>query len=382
LWPLSVAAAATGAALWDVDFVINRALVYGPLLVVLLTFSAALLTLLERLVPGEPVATFAATAVLAGLFFRPLRYRLQNFVDRRFYHIGSDYRARPASGPPLEKSQLGAYTRLQLVGSGEFGHAYRALAAGQARPVTLQVLPAALSADPALVSRFTAEMEAACQLEHPHLARLYASGQAEGHLFVASEFLVGQDLSSFLLINGRLSLTRALPILTELAQALDYLHSHGQVHSDVRLAHVMLVLREPEQMQRDARFPSRVAFLPSSAFRTVLLHMGLARALHSGRRGEALPYTAPEQIRADPVDGRADIYSLGALAYQMLAGMLPFPQVTPGALVIAHLRQAPPDPRARVASLSPPIAEALMRAIAKDPQDRFPTAGAFIDALE
>ncbi len=382
-WPVAVALAATRTGQWDVDFLVNRALVYGPLLAGLAALSAALLFVLEQLVPGESIITFAVTAVLAGLLFQPLRHRLQNWVDRRLYHIHIDYRARPSQSEPptLKNHQLNGYTRLQYVSATEFGHAYRALPPAATRPVTLHVLPPPLSADPAFAGHFKAEMAAAVRLEHPNLARIYAAGETDGLLFAASEYLVGQDLRSFLLINGRLALARAQPILADLARALDYLHAQGQVHGDVRLANVMLVLREPEQMQRDARFPSRVAFLPSSAFRTVLLHVGLARALNSGRRGSALPYTAPEHIRAAPVDSRADIYSLGALAYQMLAGMLPFPQPSPGALVVAHLRQAPPDPRGRVPSLSPAIAEALVRAIAKDPEARFATAGEFIQAL-
>jgi serine/threonine-protein kinase len=323
------------------------------------------------------------TAVLAGVLFRPLRHRLRSLVDRRLYHIHIDYQARPYpdAGPELEHNHLGGYTRLQLIAVSEFGHAYRALPPGDNRPVTLTVLPGTLSADAAVITRFRQALHAACGLEHPHLARVYAASEAEGRQYVASEYLVGQDLTSFLLINGRLGLERALPILTDLANALDYLHGQGQVHGDVRPAHVMLVLREPEQLPRDARFPARVAFLPSTAFRTVLLHVGLARALRSGQRGAGLAYTAPEQITAAPVDGRADLYSLGALAYQMLAGMLPFAQPSAGALIMAHLRQPPPDPRSRVPSLSPAIAAALMRSIAKDPAARFGTAGEFVAAL-
>jgi serine/threonine-protein kinase len=144
----------------------------------------------------------------------------------------------------------------------------------------------------------------------------------------------------------------------------------------------MLVLHAPEQVARDARFPARVAFLPTSAFRTVLLNVGLARTLLTGQRAEAFSYTAPERIRAAPVDGRADIYSLGVLAYQMLAGMLPFHYPNPGATLIAHLRQPPPDPRSRVPTLSAETAMALLRALAKDPRERFGTAGEFVAQLQ
>jgi serine/threonine-protein kinase len=381
-WPASLSAAATRAGLWEVDYLANRALVYGPLLAVLGGLSGALLVALERLVPGEPVLTFAVTAVLAGLLYRPLRDGLEAWVDRRLFGLASDYRARPAGpGPELEHHALAGYTRLQPLGAGEFGRTFRALPPTPGPAVTLTVLPPALSADAGVRARFGPALAAACALEHPNLSRVYASGEAEGRLYVASETLVGQELSSFLLINGRLGLPRALPILAELARGLDALHAAGQAHGDVRLAHVMLVLREPEHLPRDARFPSRVAFLPSEAFRTVLLHVGLARAVESGLRGGGLPYLAPERLRGAPASAPADLYALGVLAYQMLAGMLPFASPSPTALAIAHLRQSPPDPRARVPGLSPLIAAGLMRAIAKDPGERFASAGEFVRAL-
>lgn len=365
------------------SFLTNRLLVYGLLLALLGALSALCLAGLRRLVPDEPMLTLALTAVLAGLLFRPLRYRLQRLIDRRLFGLHLDYRARPpAPGPALTQKQFGAYTRLQPQGTGEFGQTFRALPAGQPRPVTLTVLPAALTAEAGFRARFDTALAAACRLDHPNLARVYAAGEAEGRLFVASEYLVGQELSSFLLINGRLGLSRARPLLADLARALDYTHSQGQLHGDVRLSHVMLVLREPEHMPRDARFPARVAFLPTEAFRTVLLHTGLAHAAHSGRFSLALPYAAPELIRGAPATTRTDLYALGALAYQLLAGMLPFASPNPGALALAHLRQPPPDPCLRVPGLSPTLAAALMRAIAKDPAARFATACEFVQALE
>jgi serine/threonine-protein kinase len=134
-------------------------------------------------------------------------------------------------------------------------------------------------------------------------------------------------------------------------------------------------------LARDARFPARAAFLPPSAFRTVLLNPGLSAALDTGLRPEALGYLAPERLRGGPPAPAADRYALGALAYLLLAGQLPFPHQHPGALAMAHLCQPAPDPRRRVVGFPAPMALALLRMLAKDPAGRFATAREFVAAL-
>jgi hypothetical protein len=386
-WPISISAAAQRRWLWEVDFVINRTLVYGPVMLLLLLLLAGSLYFLTLVLPEEPMVTFATAAVLAGILFQPLRHWLQPIVDRRMYGIRADYHLRsPASEPlpELPQRRLGAYKLLEPIQFGGLGRAYRAHAQGGGKSVVVKVLPRRYAADAHFREVFEQAMAAAACVEHPHLARVLEAGQAENSLYVVSEYLVGQDLSSFLLINGRLSVSRALPILRDLASGLDMLHERGQVHGDVRLANVMLVLRSTDggdRIARDARFPARAAFLPTTAFRTVLLNHGLSHLLNTGRHVEALGYVAPEQIQAGQVDGRADVYSLGALAYLLVAGVLPFQHRNASALAIAHLKHVPPDPRGRVPSLSAATAQALCRALSKDPAERFATAGEFVAAL-
>jgi hypothetical protein len=384
-WPVAVGLAAQRRWLWEADFAINRVLVYGSILALLGAMLAAILYGLTLALPEEPLLTFAAGAVVAGFLFEPLRRWLQPLVDRKVFGIRVDYHARsPASEPLPEVPQrrLGNYKLLEPISLGGLGEAYRAQSPNGGRSVAVKVLPPRFAADEAFKARFERELAAAAGIEHPHLARLFEAGEAEQRLYAVSEYLVGQDLNSFLLINGRLSLARALPILQDLAAGLDALHANGQVHGDVRLANVMLVLREHDKLARDARFPARAAFLPTTAFRTVLMNHGLARLLGTGRHVEALGYSAPEQISAGPVDARSDIYSFGALAHLLLAGVLPFEHRNPGALAIAHLRQAPADPRGRVPAMPQATADALRRALAKDPAERFASAGEFVAALQ
>jgi serine/threonine protein kinase len=145
------------------------------------------------------------------------------------------------------------------------------------------------------------------------------------------------------------------------AAALDYAHAQAVVHRDIKPSNI--VVRE-------------------NTGRAVLMDFGIAKIAAETQLTQAggmigtLDYIAPEQIQGAPeVDYRADIYSLGIMAYQMLTGELPFQQNNPGALVIAHLMQPPPDPRAKVAAIPAAMARAVMRAMSKKPAERFATAG-------
>jgi hypothetical protein len=381
LWPLGLNRAALRRWLWDVDFATRSALIYGPLLAALALVMGASLWALSRAAPSEPLVTFMVAAVLAGLLFQPVRGALQGVVDRRLYGLRSPFRARVPVPAEFELAQgrLGRFARLQPITLTEFGQSYRALHPENQRPVTVNVLPplpggAAAAFEPA--------MTLACHMNHPHLARLYEWGEADRRFYTISEYVVGQDLGSFLLINGRLALDRALPILRDLAAGLDALHGRGGVHGDVRLANVLLVLRDGERIQRDARFAARVAFLPNTAFRPVLLHVGLALALGTGLRRDALGYAAPEVIGGAPPTPASDRYAFGALAYLLLAGVLPFQHPHPAGLALAHRLHPPPDPRARVHNFPAPAAQALLRALSKAPEARFASAGELVAALE
>jgi serine/threonine protein kinase len=190
------------------------------------------------------------------------------------------------------------------------------------------------------------------------------------------EYVKGQPLSERIRAGGRLPLEDALRITRDISMALDYAHEHGLVHRDVKSSNVML---EPLQ----AGDPG------GAAFRAVLMDFGIAKILggathltQTGMMG-TLDYMAPEQIRASrEVDPRADIYSLGVMLFEMLTGRLPFRSDNPGAVVLAHLQQPPPDPLGIAPDLPSQVRLVVSKAMAKNPAERYLTAGALADDLE
>jgi len=194
------------------------------------------------------------------------------------------------------------------------------------------------------------------------------------------EFIDGPDLSTLLKGRGRLPLAEALPLLQDVAAALDYAHSQGVVHRDIKPSNVMVE-------HADAKHPTTGSG-KNRTTRGVLMDFGIAKSYAAGTRLTqsgmigTLDYISPEQIQgSSEVDARADIYSFGVMAYQVLTGELPFKHNNPGAMVLAHLMQPPPDPRAIVPDLPDGVAGAIIQAMAKTPAERFATAGEFVSAL-
>jgi len=185
------------------------------------------------------------------------------------------------------------------------------------------------------------------------------------------EYLTGKDLSEFIRANGKLTLSQALPLIQQIASALDYAHQQGLVHRDIKPSNVLLDMTSTNNI------------------RAILTDFGIAKIIQSNtamtKTGGMLgtfDYMAPEQIQESAnVDGRADIYALGIMVYQMLTGDVPFKHNNPGALLIAHLTQPPPDACKVSKNLPEKVCDAIQRAMAKKPEERFETATAFTTAL-
>src|SRR4051794_15132263 len=237
------------------------------------------------------------------------------------------------------------------------------------RTVVLKVLPPDLSAGLS-AERFRREIQVAASLQHPHIVPVLNAGQAGDFLYYTMPFVEGESLRDRLTHQGELPVKTSVRILTEVTRALSYAHRHGIIHRDIKPDNILLC--EDEAQVAD---------------------FGIAKAISASLEGGGLTsvgvalgtpiYMAPEQAAADPgVDGRADLYSLGAVAYEMLAGQPPFQGRTAAHLMVAHATEQPVPLRQRRSSVPPALGDLIMRLLEKRPADRPQSADEVLQALE
>jgi ABC-type antimicrobial peptide transport system permease subunit len=373
--------------LWDIDLVIHRSLIYGGLTVILgVAFLLSLLLVQQvlQVVTGgmqSPIAV-ALSALLIGGLFQPSRHALRHFVDTRFYHLRADVHQLEITPPRIRNlgvfsgSRFGVYEILESIGHGGMAEVYKACQTTLNRLVAIKILPPYLVNEPGFLARFEREATTVASLRHPHVINVYDFGSMDGTLYIVMEYLEGQNLADYLAMNGPLSLEEARRIIRETADALDYVHGQGLVHRDVKASNIMLQ-------------PVTNPNTTGSIYRSVLMDFGIARVTGAGtgltQTGMigTLDYMAPEQIvSAKTVDGRADIYALGVIAYQLLTGELPFKSDNPGSTIFAHLQRPAPDARDLVPEVPAHVAQAIKRALEKNPDRRFQSARDFAAALE
>jgi eukaryotic-like serine/threonine-protein kinase len=261
-------------------------------------------------------------------------------------------------------SQISRYELIAEIGRGGMGVVYRAYEAALDRTIALKVLAPELANQPGFVARLRREAISAARLRHPNIALLYEFGQADDTAFLAMEYLPGQSLRQ-LLEEGPLSAERAIGILDQIGQALDYAHSMGIVHRDVK--------------------PSNILVSPTD--QAMLIDFGLAEVsectlLTSDSAVLGTPhYMAPEQAAGRGAGERADQYALAVVAYEMLTGVPPFHGRAATAVVHAHIYDLPPPPTELRPALPVAVNAVLLRALAKQPHDRYPALADFIAAL-
>ncbi len=241
--------------------------------------------------------------------------------------------------------RVGAYQLLERIGAGGMGEVYRAVNVHDGSPAAVKLLFPEQTADPTARRRLDREGEIVAQLQHPNIVRLLERGEHGGRLYLAMELLAGETLAERLR-RGRLAEPRALVLAAEIASALAELHRHGVVHRDLTAGNVMC--------------------LPEGRF--VLLDFGLARGVARATLTETatlvgtLPYMAPEVLRSETADERSDLWSLGVVLWEALAGHLPWGEGAPTlqmALAVARL-EAPIDPPPALAA-RPAVAALLAR---------------------
>ena len=260
-----------------------------------------------------------------------------------------------------------AYDIESEIGRGGMAVVYQATDVRLRRRVAIKVLPPELAFRPDVRSRFLREAQTAAQLSHPDIVPIYSVDEQNGLVFFVMALVEGESLAARF-SRGPLEIEDARRILAEVADALAYAHAHGVIHRDIKPDNILL--------DRDSGH-------------ALVTDFGIARAAEADSRLTATgitvgtpAYMSPEQGMGDrDVDGRSDIYSLGVVAYQVLTGSLPFRANNTPAMIMKHVSETPRPVRELRRDVPPALAAAIERALAKDPDDRFPDAATFRDAL-
>ncbi len=263
-------------------------------------------------------------------------------------------------------ARIAGYQLEQLVGVGGMAVVYRARDERLGRVVALKLLVG----DESVRSRFVREARAVAAVDHPHIIPVYAAGEADGMQYIAMRFVAGDTLQGVIRADGALPPRRAAAFISPVGSALDAAHAAGLVHRDVKPGNILV----------DARRGG-----PEHPY---LTDFGIARAMLSAGNltvaGQFLgtpEYAAPEQINGQPVDGRADQYALACVAYEMLTGTVPFRRDSAWSVLYAHLNEPPPPLTVVRGDLPAAVPAVLSRALAKSPDERYPSCGDFADAL-
>jgi serine/threonine protein kinase len=277
---------------------------------------------------------------------------------------------------PMIGSMLGNYRILAPLGQGGMAHVYRARQENLDREVAVKVLPPWYATDRSFVERFKQEARLVARLSHPNIVTIHDYSESHGHLYIVMELVDGGTLKQILERQrssggigaaGAMDVMEANRIFQQLGSALTYAHDKGIIHRDIKPVNVLM----------------------DSSGRPILSDFGIAKVLASSNgltrpgAGVGTPeYMSPEQCRGEEVDGRADIYALGVMLFESLAGRTPFTGDNYPALAHNHLYAAPPDPRQFNPQLNAAVSLVILKALEKKPERRYQRANDLALALE
>ncbi len=260
---------------------------------------------------------------------------------------------------------IGRYEILELVGRGGMGVLYRARDAVLERDVALKMMLLDFTTDQTARDRFQREARAVARLQHRNVVTIHELGEVEGTPYIVMEFLTGRDLEALLTGDKPMTLVEKLDVAIQLCEGLGYAHEQGIVHRDIK--------------------PSNVRVLEDSTVK--ILDFGIAKFAQSSitQSGTIMgtpSYMAPEQIMGKPVDGRADLFSVGVLLYELLSGQKPFSGESPTTVVYQIMHVEPPPVNATVPELPESLHEIVSRALQKNPDDRYSRASEMSSDLQ
>lgn len=374
--PLGFAFAMLRHRLWEIDLTVNRSLVYGAVSLILGGLFIIAFLIAQRILDGllgmeQSTAAAAISAAVTAVCFNPTRKRVRALIDRRLYGFRFDLNELKQAQQPLKIAnpgaltgkKLGSYEVLGVLGKGGMGEVYQGTNGSQF--AAIKILPPDLARQPDFVKRFEREAKTLASFSHPNIVKIYEAGECDGIYFMAMELIDGRELGSIIREQGKIPYHEIKPLVHDFASGLDYAHQNGFVHRDIKPSNIMIV----------------------EGSKAILMDFGIAKFQNvassltgTGAIG-TIDYMAPEQIMAArEVDHRADIYAMGAVLYEMLTGECPF-KGSAGQVLFAHLQQPAPDPRDVEPDIPPEIARAIQKAMAKNPEDRFQSAGDFAIVL-
>ena len=260
---------------------------------------------------------------------------------------------------------IAGYRIEERIGRGGMGVVYRAEHLNLRRRAAIKIIAPDLAESSGFRQRFTRESRIAAALQHPNIVTVYDAGEVDGLLYLAMQYIEGEDLSAILQKDGRLRPYRAIDVCRQVAAALDAAHAMGLIHRDVKPANVLI--------------EGRTAFLTDFGL-TKQLEGTNAQITRVGDVVGTIHYVAPEQIEGRKVSARTDVYALGCLLYHCLSGQVPFAHETDVAVIYAHLSEEPTKLSTLQRDLPAGLDAVVAKALDKSPDRRFPSCGDMISA--
>jgi CHASE2 domain-containing sensor protein len=325
-----------------------------------LTFDSG--TVLDYSDPLAALLVGAAGAAMLGMWAdNRERRRLRSLFAANAGGIVEQVLHRPGERRLEPTAIIAGYRIEEVLGRGGMGVVYRATQLALGREVAIKLIATERSDDPVFRERFTSESRIAASIEHANVIPVYEAGEDDGLLFIAMRLVEGLDLGQLLARLGPLSPERSASVTVQIAGALDAAHARGLVHRDVKPANILVTADQPEH-----------AYLTD--FGVAKYAGALSRITRADQWVGTLDYLAPEQIRGEEVDARADIYALTGVLYHCLTGEVPFKRDSEAATMWAHVSAPPPSPGHARPDLPEDLDEVIARGMAKDPAERYASA--------
>ncbi len=270
----------------------------------------------------------------------------------------------------LSGRKLGKYQVVESIALGGMAEVFKAFQPGIERQVVVKVLHCHLAGRPDAVARFQREARAIGSLHHPHIVHIIDIDTQDDLYYMVVDYIEGGTLAEYIAKREVLSVAEALQIGVQLAGALAYAHAQGVIHRDIK--------------------PANIMFADQACTRALLADFGLAHLCKESSDHLTMPgtmigtpaYMSPEALRGEACDGRADIYGLGVVLYQLLTGTTPYVANTPYSMMAQQDKQPLPSPRVLNPALSVPVEDLLLKALAKEPDRRFQNATEFGEAMQ